>query len=291
MIGVVIVPLDESELAEQVLPHARRIAGHLRIPIHMLRVIPPDATADMRDKALAYLSETSDRLDHPIHMSVRLGNIAEQIIALADEVDNPIIAMTTHGRGGLGRLLYGSVADQVVREANVPALLIRSGVELATCDASRSIMVPLDGSAQAETALPYALELARAFDADLWLVRAVEASLVIGGPLSAFALTEAYRRASREADVYLRAVVERLDSEGVRAHTRPLTGFAEDEILAFGKEADVDLVIMATRGRTGLERLTLRDLTGHLLRRGNAPILMVRNVSVITEDRPQLVVR
>lgn len=291
MVGVVVVPLDGSELAGQILPYARQIADHLRIPLHLLRVIPPDASAGARDQAYAYLSEMGGGLQHPFHMSVRLGNTAEQIIALADEVDNPIIAMTTHGRGGLGRLLYGSVADQVVREANIPVLLIRSGTRPVTGVALRSIMVPLDGSAHAEAALPHAVELAGAFDADLWLVRAVETPLVVGGPLSAFALAGAYRQASLEAEAYLRAVAERLDSEGVRVRTRLLTGYAEDEILAFGDEAEVELVVMATRGRTGVGRLTLRDLAGHLLRRGNAPVMMVRTVSVLTEERPQLVVQ
>lgn len=291
MIGVVIVPLDGSDLAEQVLPHAKQIADRLRIPLHLIRVIPQDASAEVRDEAYAYLSETGRRLDHPVHLSVRLGNIAEQIIALADEVSNPVIAMTTHGRGGLGRLLYGSVADQVVRESNAPVLLIRSGAEPATSDYFRSIMVPLDGSAHAESALPHAVELARAFDADLRLVKAVETPLVAGGPLSAFALTGAYRRASREAEDYLRALVERLTSKRVRVHSRLLTGFAESEVLAFEDETEVDLVVMATRGRTGMERLTLRDLAGHLLRRGTAPVLMVRTVSVLTEELPQLVSR
>lgn len=289
MIGVVVVPLDGSKLAEEVLPHARQIADHLRIPLHLLKVIPPDASADIRDEAYTYLLETGDELHHPFHMSVRLGNTADQIIALADEVDNPIIAMTTHGRGGLGRLLYGSVADQVVRESSVPVHLVRSGARSTTSDVPRSIMVPLDGSAHAESALPYAVELAGAFDADLWLVRVVASPLVIGGPLSAFALTEGYQRAVREAEAYLRTSLERLDGEGVRLHSRPLTGFVEDEVLKFGEKADVDLVVMATRGRTGMERLTLRDLAGHLLRQGNAPVMMVRTASVISMERPRLV--
>ena len=214
MIGVVIVPLDGSELAEQVLLYAKRIADRLRIPIHLLRVIPPDASAAMRDDASSYLSKTVGELNYPGHISVRLGNTAEQIIALAGEVDNPIIAMTTHGRGGLGRLLYGSVADQVFREANCPLLLIRSGTGPAAEEAFRSIMVPLDGSAHVETALSYALELAGAFAADLWLVRAVETPLVIGDPLSALALNDGYRRMLREAESYLGTMAERLDSAG-----------------------------------------------------------------------------
>ncbi len=290
MIGVVVVPLDGSRLAEEALPNARQIADHLRVPLHLLKVIPPDASAEVRDEASAYLLETGRDLHHPFHMSIRLGNTVDQIIALADEVDNPIIAMTTHGRGGLGRLLYGSVADQVLRESKVPVHLIRSSARSATSGASRSIMVPLDGSAHAESALPYAVELARAFDAELWLVRVVESPLVIGGPLSAFALTDAHQRATRVAESYLRIVRERLEGEGVRVRYRLLTGLAEDEILAFSEDTKIDLVVMATRGRTGMERLTLRDLAGHLLRRGNAPVMMVRTVSVISEDRPRLVV-
>jgi nucleotide-binding universal stress UspA family protein len=291
MIGVVIVPLDGSELAEQVLLYAKRIADRLRIPIHLLRVIPPDASAAMRDDASSYLPKTVGELNYPGHISVRLGNTAEQIIALAGEVDNPIIAMTTHGRGGLGRLLYGSVADQALREANCPVLLIRSGTGPAAEEASRSIMVPLDGSAHVETVLSYALELAGAFAADLWLVRAVETPLVIGDPLWALSLNEGYPRMLREAGSYLGTMAERLDSAGVRMRTRVLKGFAEDEILEFGEESKVDLVVMATRGQTGVERLTLRDLAGHLLRPGRTPVLMVRTAALVAAENPQVVTR
>jgi nucleotide-binding universal stress UspA family protein len=70
-----------------------------------------------------------------------------------------------------------------------------------------------------------------------------------------------------------------------------LKGFAEDEILEFGEESKVDLVVMATRGQTGVERLTLRDLAGHLLRPERAPVLMVRTAALVAAENPQVVTR
>ena len=95
----------------------------------------------------------------------------------------------------------------------------------------------------------------------------------------------------REAESYLGTVAERLDSAGVRMHTRVLKGFVEDEILGFGEESKVDLVVMAKGERTGVERLTLRDLACHLLRRGSVPVLMVRTAALVAAENPQVVTR
>lgn len=190
--------------------------------------------------------------------------------------------MTTRGRGGLGRLLYGSVANRIVRDSRVPVLLIRAGLSPTATLPIKSILVPLDGSAYAETALPDAVELAQAFDADLWLVRVAVANMAVGSPIATRALVEGYRIAVREAGAYLDAVVARLKDTGVRVRTRQLTGFAESEILAFERQAAIDLVVIATRARSGgLAGLGIQSLAQDMLRNGAAPILMIRMAAAV----------
>jgi nucleotide-binding universal stress UspA family protein len=187
------------------------------------------------------------------------------------------IVMTTHGRGGLGRLLYGSVAERVVRDSRIPVLLIRAGLVPSATEPLKSILVPLDGSAYAETALPQAIELARAFDADLWLARVAVANMALGGPLTTRSLAEGYQHAVREAGSYLDTVAERLGDTGVRVHTRLLEGFSEDAILAFERQAAIDLVVIATRARAvGLSGLGIQSLAQEMLRHGVSPVLMIR---------------
>jgi nucleotide-binding universal stress UspA family protein len=208
---------------------------------------------------------------------VRIGQPAEEIIASAVDVPESIIVMTTHGRGGLGRLLYGSVAERVVLDSRIPVLLIRAGLVPSATEPLKSIIVPLDGSVYAETALPQAIELARAFDADLWLARVAVANMALGGPLTTRSLAEGYQHVVREAGSYLDAVAERLGDTGVRVHTRLLEGFAEDAILAFERQAAIDLVVIATRARAvGLSGLGIQSLAQEMLRHGVSPVLMIR---------------
>jgi nucleotide-binding universal stress UspA family protein len=278
MIDAVIVALDGSKLAEQALPLAKQIAEHLGARLSLLQVIPPDAPAEQRDEAAAYLEETARELLIPTQVMVRIGKPAEEIIASAVDAPESIIVMMTHGRGGLGRLLYGSVADRVVRDSRVPVLLIRAGLVPSATEPLKSILVPLDGSAYAETALPQAIELARAFDADLWLARVAVANMAVGGPLATRSLAEGYQHAVREAGAYLDAVAERLKDTGVRLYTKQLAGFAEDEILAFERQAALDLVVIATRARAiGLSGLGIQSLAQEMLRHGVSPVLMIRS--------------
>jgi nucleotide-binding universal stress UspA family protein len=278
MIDAVIVALDGSKLAEQALPLAKQIAEHLGARLSLLQVIPPDAPAEQRDEAAAYLEETARELLIPTQVMVRIGKPAEEIIASAVDAPESIIVMMTHGRGGLGRLLYGSVADRVVRDSRVPVLLIRAGLVPSATEPLKSILVPLDGSAYAETALPQAIELARAFNAELWLARVAVANMAVGGPLATRSLAEGYQHAVREAGAYLDAVAERLKDTGVRLYTKQLAGFAEDEILAFERQAAIDLVVIATRARAiGLSGLGIQSLAQEMLRHGVSPVLMIRS--------------
>ena len=154
-------------------------------------------------------------------------------------------------------------------------LLIRSGTGAPRAPIG-SILASLDRRAYAEEALPYATALARAFDADLWLVRVADTTAVSEDPVSSRALWEEHRRMVRESDAYLSALAEWLGDEGIRAHPRPMAGYVEDEILAFEREAAADLVVIATHGRSGLRRLDFRSLAERIVRLGTSSVLMVR---------------
>lgn len=138
----VVVTLDGSPLAEGVLPFIVQIAGPLDLEIVLLRVVEPrtpsvvegtriveveDVEARMAE-AKAYLERVAaDLQDRGVRtrIEVRRGMPVDEIVAGAKEVDADLIAMTTHGRGGLGRLLFGSVADAVLRRAHLPVFLMR----------------------------------------------------------------------------------------------------------------------------------------------------------------------
>ncbi len=148
----IIVPLDGSALAEQVFPHVRTLATAFDSRVELVRAYAPPASllaasaastmpgsgpvldpapyvAAGKDEADLYLTQTADRLrKEGIRCGWRRldGSAGERIVAEAASWEADLILMTTHGRGGLGRLLLGSVADYVVRHATIPILLVRA---------------------------------------------------------------------------------------------------------------------------------------------------------------------
>lgn len=137
-----LVPLDGSKTAEAILPFVLEIAGPLDIEVALVRVvvpIPPSVIEGSREvvvedvearraEAERYLdglaAELRDR-GVRVRTMVRRGDPAVEIAAAAREVEADLVAMTTHGRSGLGRLLFGSVAEAVLRTTELPVLMMR----------------------------------------------------------------------------------------------------------------------------------------------------------------------
>lgn len=146
----VLVPLDGSPLAEAVLPFAEKLAGPVDSELLLLRVVEPLAPAAAlaaagvpapdelflrQVEARRYLDEVARRLgDKGLRVRTLLGHgpAASEIVAVAKAERADLIAMSTHGRGGLGRLLFGSVAEAVLRAAPVPVLMVRMTPGAAT---------------------------------------------------------------------------------------------------------------------------------------------------------------
>ena len=153
----VLIPLDGSRFAEQALSHAEALIHPGESEIHLLSVAPVLDTRALTMVPLypmyvyrdyldqerreseritnelnQYLGSLADRFQSQgatVHIAVRFGQPAEEILAYADENDIDLIVMSTHGRSGLGRWVYGSVADKVLHGANIPVLLVRAHEE------------------------------------------------------------------------------------------------------------------------------------------------------------------
>ena len=133
-----LVPLDGSSLAEAVLPQVQELAKALGAELFLVRAAaahvfpgadPTEEEVDVVQKAEAYLAEVAGRLRDagiPIHTAVRYGEAAEEILEHIGVNAIDLVAMSTHGRSGLSRLVLGSVATQVVHHATVPVLLMRA---------------------------------------------------------------------------------------------------------------------------------------------------------------------
>jgi len=138
-----LVPLDGSSVAETIIPFILDIAGPLDMEVVLLRVVEPippmviegsrhvevEDVEARRTDAEEYLAPIAVELRNKgvrVERRVRRGNPAEEIVAAARESGADLIAMSTHGRGGLGRLVFGSVAQAVLRHVDTPVFLMRA---------------------------------------------------------------------------------------------------------------------------------------------------------------------
>jgi Universal stress protein UspA and related nucleotide-binding proteins len=311
----IVVPLDGSELAAQVMPHVRTLAPLLDAHVHLLRVVPatppgdseswaqvlisvygaPESEAARRDhhndvieelhqQAQAYLDTQAQMLRSAgieVTSEVRTGSPAETIVEVAAaHMPGALIAMATHGYSGLRRWTLGSVADKVIHATDAPVLLVRGQAHQVVQPPHR-ILTPLDGSGLSRQALPLASEIARAARAELILLRAVvpmiEAYIgapVLGRPLveNSETLNALYEYALDE----LKAEAASLRAEAPRVLTRAIIGYPAEVIIDEAREMDVDLIVMATHGYSGLRRWALGSVADKVLHATTTPLILVR---------------
>ncbi len=282
------MPLDGSELAEAALPYAKTLAEKFGATLLLVRVVDIDAPAEIAADARDYLARVGKEIGLAVDIVVRYGDPAAEIVDLVLELPEAMITMTTHGRSGIGRWLFGSVADRVVRTAGVPVFLIRSSMPQRDPGDIRSILLPVDGSPLAEAAVPYATELARRFRATIHLVRVAETpeiysllSVPAGAPASAEVLNQLAQQLVESAESYVKELAERLRSEGLPVEAHVLEGIAPEQLLAFERERQPGIVVMATHGRSGLSRIVLGSVAERLLREGTVPLLLIRPTEAV----------
>ncbi len=313
----ILVPLDGSARAEQVLPHVAYLARKLSAGVRLLRVVPeplydipvlqdvaavdrvaarvytplpePSPVESLRARATdetrpAVLALRSQGLD--VELDVEVGDPAERIVEVAAEQRVSLIAMATHGYGGVRRWALGSVTDKVIQAAPVPVYVIRSAARAELADQPlrlRRLLLPLDGSPLAMQALPLAVELARATGAHMILFRALQLPAPPDQPPSLLSddrprmYGDAYLEGSSRAFAELQEIASQLhEQHGVVVACNVRPGPAAEAILEEAEQRNVDLVVMATHGYGGLRRWALGSVADKVLRGGMTPLLLVR---------------
>lgn len=291
----ILVPLDGSRLAERALPYATALARAVQGRLLLVWAVPGELPERV-DHAATQLAASAGKLRAAgltVDQQVSTDQPVPAITHLArDQAD--LIVMSTHGRSGLGRWLYGSVADRVLHHASVPVFLVPAVSEpIALLDIPaerRRVLVPLDGSELAEAALGPAGELAEALAAELLLLRVVvppdesglalaQIDIGLAGPLSYPPSDFDEAAAQAAAQRYLDAIAAEQRAEGRRASTQvevcvplvPVASTIADAAQASGSQA----FALATHGRGGLDRLIMGSVATELIHRAKLPLLLV----------------
>ncbi|MFZ0390937.1 MAG: universal stress protein, partial [Calditrichia bacterium] len=185
-----------------------------------------------------------------------------------------LVIMGTHGRSGLKHFLQGSVAEKVVRFSPVPVLTVHRSL---TSTQIQKILVPIDFSAYSKSATDYAIEFARKTGATLSFMHTIEhdihPSFYASGIDSIFQIDTELR--DRVIENMRNFLSDQLPAE-MTAQYHVSEGKAHKEIVEFSKENQVDLIVIATHGLTGLDYILLGSTTEKVVRWANCPVLTVR---------------
>lgn len=292
----ILVPLDGSATAEQVLSHLHRWATPSETTLVLVTVVdmtnyvvthsrylPPDYFTRLRAHAESYITAQRRQLEKAgfqVEAHVVSGDAAGGILQVATTAQVDLIAMTTHGRSGFMRWALGSVAERIVSETPLPVFLVRETTSWRG-DQLRRILVPLDGSLLAAEALPEAVALAKAAGAELLLLQVIQ-------PLDgrnqdilfkdAEEAQAAFREWQVDAAADLQQLAAPLQAEGVRCRGQVLLCDVVQTIIDTTETEAIDLLVMSTHGRTGLRRWVYGSVANKVLRGVACPLLVIHRL-------------
>lgn len=314
MLSRILVPLDGSSRAEQALPIAGRIARWSGASVALVRGITVPATfgvmyegqalkwrssLDEREEAQAYLgavAQSAYLAPAQVETHVAFGSAADVIVNTAVKHGADLVVMMSHGRTGLVRWVMGSVADHVAHHSPVPVLIVRDGagssmLERADERQSLHVLVPLDGSPLAETALgsagALAVALAKPGSAHVHLMLVVAPyramrtympdALLLDGAVAY--LEKVAQRLPSEVDDETLTVTWSVVAQGDIAHGIVAAAEMKDaheSSVAGESHLRCDLIAMATHGQSAVARWALGSVTERVLHGTTLPLLIVR---------------
>ena len=210
----------------------------------------------------------------------------EEIMAFCREEGVELIAMSTHGRSGLGRWVYGSTANKLLNATPIPLLLLRPRDDAGGSLEQRRIetlVVPLDGSELAESSLPYAEELALQMGLNVSLIR-VTPTPNLGFPgMEPYAYDgQMYVDMERAAEGYLRQKQTELEQRGLSVESTLKGGHPAAHIIDHAEAIEGSLIVMSTHGRSGVGRWVMGSVADRILRASASPILLIRSQGAAT---------
>lgn len=290
MLDRILVPLDGSILADRVLLHVRRLLVRQDAEVLLFRVLEgasprrPKVVQEMeRGFATSHIEDQRRRLIEQgarVRSEVAEGDPADQILARCETWRPSIVAMSTHGRTGLDRWVWGSVAERVMREARHPVFLTNPRAlpdePFPSEGRFRRVLIPLDGSEVSSSILPLATAFARLYESEVILIHCVP-------PLMSYP-----SHAQMELEVTEEKGLEVLEPSrkamaeaGLRVRTLVRAEYPASAILDAAQGERVDLVAMTTHGRTGLARWAFGSVAEKVIRHCPCPVIVKRGVSSI----------
>jgi nucleotide-binding universal stress UspA family protein len=292
----ILVPLDGSKLAETALVPAASLAQTLNSPVILLHIIEKDAPQEVHkdhhltkaDEASAYLQatatksfSTATKVETHVH-TAEVKDVAASIIQHASEEFNPdLIVMCSHGSGGFRDLIFGSIAQQVLAGGQTPLLLLQPQQAESRPFALHRFLVPLDSESIHDESLHYAQELAKAYNAELYLLTVIPTYGKLTGekaavssmlPATAAALLDIQEETAKE---HLQTHLDEFLEAGFDVNAEIGRGDPAEVIVATAENIKADLILLSTHRKSGMNAFWARSVAPKVTGKTHIPILFV----------------
>ena len=292
----ILVPLDGSRMAEAALPAAALLAAKFNAIVTLVHVVERNAPREIHGQshlisaaeAEVYLGDTARRafpvrikVDCHVH-TAEVDNVAESIAGHADELDHDMIVMCSHGRGRALHLFLGSIAQKVISMGSHPVLVTRpdksKGVPEFSC---KSLLLPLDGDEDHAQALPVSKELARVCGAMIHLAVVIPGFGDLSGHTAVTSrflpgtISKILEISVQNADEYLEEQLKELRLQGFEADATVLRGDPATVIYDSARQLQIDLIVMATHGKSGMAAFWSGSVTNKVSSISSIPLLLI----------------
>lgn len=300
-IARILHPTDFTKSAGPAFDRALALTRHYGAELHLLHVTetlgsdPIRGAFDARlDEDTFYrdLSKTADGKLEELAALVQGRGVKLRCVQLRGQKPAPVIleyarderadliVMGTHGRRGFRRMVAGSVAMEVVRKAEVPVLTVGPSVTGAEGRYFDRILVPVDFSEHAKTALGMARALAADLDSELIALHVIEKpSFPAFYEASVDMFYGSMQNMENEARMELRRMSGEVDDLIVETTFEVRVGHAVDTILRAAREFGASLIVLSTHGATGIPRFFLGSVSERIIRSAEFPVLRLKTLT------------
>lgn len=276
----VLTLLDGSDNAAQALPMTQFVCettgAHLTLLSASRELQPELAGTAQAEDYLCAVAEKIHAAGIQVNCAIRAEPPADAALHIVQEHAVDLVILTSLGGSGEKHWLRQGLSSKLVHLLDIPVLLVQV-FESGPAEAPHinRILVALDGSAFAEQLLPYALLMAKQFDAELMLITVPAVPESTRYRAAASVINAIRKQAETNIRKYVDSVAKRLLQEGVQVRTVVTGSYPARTIVDVGKREGVDLIMITSQGRGGLDLLFMGSVAQQVVQLSDSPVFIL----------------
>ena len=282
MFQTILVPVDGSDSANRAAEFGAELARHYNARLNIVHVLEGGSgllgnAQEAETQGREVLDGVTELIPESTAINTELieGNPDEVISHYADEHDVNLIMMGRHGRSGLKERLVGTTTERVLRQTEVPVLTVPKTTERSDIAGVSNLLVPTDGSENAERAAPYGADIATHVGATLHLLNVVDLQTE-AGTFDAGGVTEDFiNELEEEGHEAVDQLAKRVNDGDTAIQSSVVRGVSHEAIEEYVVGNDIDLIVMASEGESKVVAKSLGSVTDRVLRTVDVPVLVI----------------